>query len=65
MAKRNRKTKDFATLTEALSNLEKNIGNNFESLDGSHLKNYQSMTKFITPEVLSTFVPRIDMIGKL
>jgi hypothetical protein len=65
MAKRHRKSKDMSTLTEALYNLEKSTGENFETLDGQLLKNYQTMGKLMTKEVLNIFVPTLDTIGKL
>jgi hypothetical protein len=65
MAKRHRKSKDMDTLSKALQNLEKSTGENFETLDGQLLKNYQTMSKLMTKEVLNTFVPTLDTIGKL
>ena len=65
MSKRYRKSKDMATLSEALFNLEKSTGENFETLDGQLLKNNQTMSKLMTKDVLNIFVPHLDTIGKL
>ena len=65
MAKRLKRSKDTVTFTEALRNLEAQLRSNFESLSPQLLKNYQTMTKYVTPQIANTFLPRIDRLGKL
>jgi hypothetical protein len=65
MQKRIKKSKDMMTLTQALQNLEKTLGTNFESLSPQLLKNYQTMTKYVAPSIQQAFLPRLDKIGKL
>jgi hypothetical protein len=65
MAKRFKKSKEMDTFTAALRNLEKTVGENFESLDSQLLKNYQTMTKLMTKGVLDAFIPQLNTIGTL
>lgn len=65
MAKRLGKPKEMAAFTDGIKKLEQQLGFNFESLHPQLLQNYQAMTKLVTPFVAKTFLPKLDIIGKL
>lgn len=57
--------KEMGAFADSLKRLESELGFNFESLNPQVLKNYQSITKMVTPYVAGQFVTKLDTIGKL
>ena len=45
--------------------LNKKIAGNYESLSGDYLSTITAVVRLIKPKLVTTFLPRIQTIGKL
>ena len=52
-------------LVNKLMGMDKHIGGNYESLSTELLQNYYALMQMVKPRLITTFLPRIQTIGKL